>query len=246
MSRSPDTTESGPTYPPPGEARRAAAGAQADSTLSRARRLVGARLDFHHVHTGTWGVRRLQRGLPGVHGVSRARPQGPGAVAREGAQAQHTAVGQGPPVSQSGAFTSVAIDSFKDRFSMLPDKMASLVAARQELAASEVSTPKLIARVRGKALHYGCAIPFIAAAAPSLSQLMHGRETGAGPVEVLSLDAETKLEFDWDMELRRGHGAKGVPVPRRGRTRPDETIPAITAITAITPVTAVTARSRSG
>jgi hypothetical protein len=83
---------------------------------------------------------------------------------------------------------------------MLPDKMASLVAARQELAASaasEVSTPRLIARIRGKALHYGCAIPFIAVAAPLLSQLMHSRETGAGPVEVPSLDAE----FDWDMEV---------------------------------------------
>ena len=86
---------------------------------------------------------------------------------------------KGHPVGQSGAFTGVAIDSFQGQFSMLPDKMALLVAARQELAASEVSTPRLIARVRGKALHYGCAIPFIAVAAPSLSQLMHGRETGA-------------------------------------------------------------------
>jgi hypothetical protein len=87
---------------------------------------------------------------------------------------------KGNPVGQSGAFTGVAIDSFKGRFSMLPDKMASLVAARQGLAASQVSTPRLIARVRGKALHYGCAIPFIAVAAPSLSQLMHGRKTGRG------------------------------------------------------------------
>ncbi len=119
----------------------------------------------------------------------------------EGAQARHPAFGQGPPVGQtrSRAFTDITIDSFKCRFSMLPDKMASLVAARQELAASEVSTPRLIARIRGKALHYGCAIPFIAVAAPLLSQLMHsqGRETGAGPVEVPSLDAE----FDWDMEV---------------------------------------------
>jgi hypothetical protein len=73
---------------------------------------------------------------------------------------------KGHPVGQSGAFTGVAIDSFQGRFSMLPDTMASLVTARQELAASEVSTPRLIARVRGKALHYGCAIPFIAVAAP--------------------------------------------------------------------------------
>jgi hypothetical protein len=115
---------------------------------------------------------------------------------------------KGHPVGQSGAFTGVAIDSFKGRFSMLPDKMASLTEVRQELAASEVSTPRLIARVRGKALHYGCAIPFIAVAAPSLSQLMHGRETGAGPVEVPSLDTEKELEFDWDMRVRMSERAR--------------------------------------
>jgi hypothetical protein len=110
---------------------------------------------------------------------------------------------------------------------MLPDKMASLVAARQELAASEVSNSRLIARVRGKALHYGCLIPFIAVAIPSLSQLMHGRETGAGPIEVPSLDTEKELEFDWDMKVRMSEGAsilqdigRGAPYlahPRRVR-----------------------------
>jgi hypothetical protein len=35
---------------------------------------------------------------------------------------------KGHPVGQSGAFTGVTIDSFQGRFSMLPDKMASLVA----------------------------------------------------------------------------------------------------------------------
>jgi hypothetical protein len=79
---------------------------------------------------------------------------------------------KGHPVGQSGAFTGVAIDSFKSRFSMLKDKLASLAAARQELAASEVSAPRLIARVRGKALHYGCAIPFLAVAAPSLHRCL--------------------------------------------------------------------------
>ena len=38
-------------------------------------------------------------------------------------------------------------------------------------------------------------------AAPLLSQLMHGRETGAGPVEVPSLDTEKELEFDWDRKV---------------------------------------------
>jgi hypothetical protein len=86
--------------------------------------------------------------------------------------------------------------------------MASLAEARQELAASEVSNPRLIARVRGKALHYGCAIQLIAVAAPSLSQLMHGRETGAGPVEVPSLDTEKEQEFDWDMKARMSERAR--------------------------------------
>jgi hypothetical protein len=44
---------------------------------------------------------------------------------------------------------------------MLPDKMSSLVAARDELAATDVSTPRLIAQVRDKALHYGVAIPLL-------------------------------------------------------------------------------------
>jgi hypothetical protein len=63
-------------------------------------------------------------------------------------------------------------------------------------------------RIRVKALHYGCAIPLIAVTAPSLSQLMHGRETGAGPVEVPSLDAKKELEFDWDMEVRMSERAR--------------------------------------
>jgi hypothetical protein len=87
---------------------------------------------------------------------------------------------KGQPVGQRGAFTGIAIDSYKGRFSMLPDKMAQLVAAWQEFVASEVSTPQLFARVRGN--------PFIAVVTPSLSQLIHGRETGVGPLEVPSMD----------------------------------------------------------
>ena len=83
---------------------------------------------------------------------------------------------KGHAVSQKGSYTGVGIDSFTGRFTMLPDKLASMKAARDLLAASVTSTSHLIARVRGKALHYGCAIPFVAIAAPSLSQLMHNRE----------------------------------------------------------------------
>ena len=58
-----------------------------------------------------------------------------------------------------------------------------------------------MAVVRGKALHYACAIPFVHLVAPSLSQLMYDREQGLGPVEVPSLSDERQLEFQWDREL---------------------------------------------
>jgi hypothetical protein len=84
---------------------------------------------------------------------------------------------------------------------MLPEKLVTMTAARDELASVATSTPRRIARVRGKALHYGCAIPFVAVAAASLSQLMHGREAGSGPVAVPTLEDEGETEFDWDQEL---------------------------------------------
>jgi hypothetical protein len=37
---------------------------------------------------------------------------------------------------------------------------------------------------------------------------MQGRETGAGPVEVPSLDTEKELEFDWDMTVRMSEQAR--------------------------------------
>jgi hypothetical protein len=52
---------------------------------------------------------------------------------------------QGHPVGQRGARTGVAIDTFMGRFSMLPNKRPSRTAARDESAASEVSTPRRIA-----------------------------------------------------------------------------------------------------
>lgn len=117
-------------------------------------------------------------------------------MAGEGAQAQHPAFSQGPPGRSAGGVdrdgASLAIDTYRGRFNMLPEKLGSMVAARDKLACKVVyiavksslqlaavksSTPHRVSRVRGKAIHYGCAIPFVAVAAPSLSQLMHGRET---------------------------------------------------------------------
>jgi hypothetical protein len=96
---------------------------------------------------------------------------------------------------------------------MLPEKLVSMVSARDELAAAAVSTPRFIARVRGKALHYGCAIPFIRVAVPSLSQLMHNLETGKGPVAVPSLDDHPTMRRRWnltgrDRELRVSEQAR--------------------------------------
>jgi hypothetical protein len=110
------------------------------------------------------------------------------------------------PVDQRGAFTGLAIDTYKGRFHMLPEKLASMVSAME--AAAALSTPRIIARVFGKVLHYGCAIPFVAVAAPSLSQLMHNRETDTGPVAVPSLDKEKAAVFDWDRELRVSERAR--------------------------------------
>jgi hypothetical protein len=67
---------------------------------------------------------------------------------------------KGHSVDQQGALTGLAINTQKGRFYMLPEKFASMVSARDELAAAAVSNPRVIAWVRGKALHYGCAVKF--------------------------------------------------------------------------------------
>jgi hypothetical protein len=57
-----------------------------------------------------------------------------------------------------------------------------MISVQDGLAAAALSTPRIIARFQGKALHYGCAILIVAVAAPSLSQLMHILKTGTSPV----------------------------------------------------------------
>ncbi len=111
-------------------------------------------------------------------------------------------------VGQRGAFTGLAIDTHKGRFHMLPEKLASMVSARDDLAAAALSTPRIIARVRGKALHYWCTILLVTVAAPSLSQLMHNRETCTGQVAMPSLDEEKEAEVEWDRELRVSERAR--------------------------------------
>ena len=81
--------------------------------------------------------------------------------------------------------------------SSLAGVSAALSALRERVAAEAV-------RWLGAPL----SLDLFATAKRSLSQLMHGRETGAGPVEVPSLDAKKELEFDWDMEVRMSERAR--------------------------------------
>ena len=108
---------------------------------------------------------------------------------------------KGHEVSQRGSFTGVGIDTLRGIFFMLPEKLKSVFSALRELCESPTSTPRLISRVRGKLLHYGCAIPYVAIAASSLSQAMHDRESGVGPTKVPSLREEDDQQFDWDRRV---------------------------------------------
>jgi len=112
-------------------------------------------------------------------------------------------------VAQAGAFTGVAIDTFRGLFLMLPDKLLTSQEAVRSLRAERVSTPRLVSRVRGKILHYGsAAVPFLEVAAPSLSQLMHGRESGLGPAAVPTLREEDSSDFDWEQRIRVSERAR--------------------------------------
>ena len=54
---------------------------------------------------------------------------------------------------------------------MLPDKLASTIKEVDKMLDSNWTMPRLAARVRGKVLHYGVAVPSLAVAAASISQL---------------------------------------------------------------------------
>ena len=71
---------------------------------------------------------------------------------------------KGQAVGQRGALAGLGIDKHWHQgcFHMLPEKLTSMISARDDLAAASLSTPRIIARVRGKkALHYGCVIPLV-------------------------------------------------------------------------------------
>ncbi len=78
--------------------------------------------------------------------------------------------GKGHSAAQGGPFTGIMVDTRRGRFLMLADKLASTRAALTAALASDASTPRLLASCRGKAFHYGCAIPFLARLCPALTQ----------------------------------------------------------------------------
>ena len=65
------------------------------------------------------------------------------------------------------------VDTLSGKYTMLADKLASLRATFVALVHADTSTPRLLAQGRGKASHYGCAIPHLASMCPSLTQAMH-------------------------------------------------------------------------
>ena len=108
---------------------------------------------------------------------------------------------KGHSVAQGGAFTGVHIDTLRGTYTMLADKLKSLRETFAALVNLESASPRLLARGRGKAAHYGCAIPFLAAMGPSLTQAMHQSECPfALPAPSISEEAEDR-HFDWDTPL---------------------------------------------
>ena len=109
---------------------------------------------------------------------------------------------KGHGVSQAGAFTGVCIDTFRGLVTMLPDKLQSMVTVVEDLRSELDSTCRHIARVRGKVLHYGCAIAYVSVAAASLSQAIHEKEGGMALADVPTPREEAGRAFEWDGHRR--------------------------------------------
>ena len=108
--------------------------------------------------------------------------------------------GKGHTVAQGGPFTGVHIDTLAGTYTMLADKLKSLRETFAALATADLVTPRLLARGRGKAAHYGCAIPFLAAMCPSLTQAMHQAEQAFSlPPPSEEEEAADRL-FEWDRQ----------------------------------------------
>jgi hypothetical protein len=111
------------------------------------------------------------------------------------------APGKGHSAAQGGAFTGVHIDTFLDRYSMLPDKLDSLHTNFGDMSAATAASPRILARTRGKALHYGCAVQYLRPACASLTQAIHQAEqVGATPPPDLAQE-DRDPDFNWDQRI---------------------------------------------
>jgi len=75
---------------------------------------------------------------------------------------------------------------------MLEEKFDMLLLAVYNLRKLTSTTVRHVSEVRGKVLHYGQAVPYLAICAPSLYQLIH--HSSCAP----SLAEEAELQFNWD------------------------------------------------
>jgi hypothetical protein len=108
---------------------------------------------------------------------------------------------KGHSAAQGGAFTGVHIDTFAGRYSMLPEKLEGLHTNFDATATACASSPRALARTRGKAQHYGCAIQYLRPAGASLTQAMHQAEQVSSdpPPDVAQEGADP--DFSWDQAL---------------------------------------------
>jgi hypothetical protein len=109
--------------------------------------------------------------------------------------------GKGHSAAQGGPFTGVFVDTLSGKYTMLADKLASLRATFVALVHADASTPRLLAQGRGKASHYGCAIPHLASMCPSLTQAMHDSEHAFSLPPPDAADEASDLAFDWDRAI---------------------------------------------
>ena len=106
--------------------------------------------------------------------------------------------GKGHSVHQGGPFTGVFIDTLRDQYLMLPDKLAGILETFAAAAPLDSSTPRALARSRGKAFHYGCAVQYLRIPCASLSQAIHGAETHDSTPPPKLRDEKADPSFNWD------------------------------------------------
>jgi hypothetical protein len=104
---------------------------------------------------------------------------------------------KGHEVAQRGAFCGVMNDALAGLRTMLPEKLVTCMSVFTALLSVSSSSPRELARARGKAGHYSCALAFLHLVPGALSQAMHQTEScvrGSTP----SFREESAARFDWD------------------------------------------------